>query len=383
MADNHTISVEENPNQYCIESLASLLVDDGPIITDGGVFYSKLNVLVKPQAQILESKQVLVNFFISCPHWDRTIVESCSGIGEDVNTAFGMAMGSFIFGVLEGIRIMLVEKKPNRIVESRFIDEPHSWDLYLSDVVGMGKNTAAVDSFTFWDLLQDEILKRIGNQKFCYVKVYGAKYTGGSVGECRINDVPSVELGDKVKALVDTWGKTEFNSRKQFFFLCQNEETFKPFPYNENQMIEYTKKGSSVFRQCLAGNKLDLNYRTLIANEVQDVSLAEEISSFLPEMCAENFYSELQFSDEIVINFNGKSYAVYKTQIASYYPILTALYDEFASGAYSGNGIFGSMVSISSIHNIVCELEQKGVDVRGINSKFRSVVNLSDQYQLR
>ena len=383
MNNNHTVSLEENPNLYCIQSLANLSVDDEPTILNDGVFYSKLNVLVKPQVRVVESKQVLIIFHLSNPHWDRSIVESCSGIGEDLNTAFGMAMGSFIFGVLQGVRMMLTEKKPNYVVESKFVDKTHKWDLYLSDVVGMGKGAAKIDSFTFWNLLKDEILKRVGNQKFCYVKVYGAKYTSGSIGECRINDIPIIELGESVKALVDTWGKTEFNSQKQFFFLCQNEEVAKPLPYNESQLIERVKKGTAAFRQCWDGTKFNPNYRTLIANEVGDVCLAEEIYSFLPEMCAENFYRDLQLDDEIVIKFNGKSHAVYKSQIASYYPIMTVLYEEFEKGLYSDNDIFGALVSISSVYGLVCELNQKGIEIGKINSKVRMNFNFSNQYQLR
>ena len=145
---------------------------------------------------------------------------------------------------------------------SEFAGEKHNWHAYKSDIVGMGNNPEGDDIDEFWNLLRDGIIRRLGNQKFVYVKVYAAKNGDSITGECRINDIQSRELSNIVSEIAGKWDTTDFSSKKQFFFITQDEETYLEYPYSEEELEDATVKAVSLFERCRLQTQLNKKFKS-------------------------------------------------------------------------------------------------------------------------
>lgn len=103
--------------------------------------------------------------------------------------------------------------------------------------------------------LADEIAQRVGDQPLCYVKVYAAKNGSEITGECRINDVRSEELSQRVAELAAQWDTEGFGSHKQFFFLRQAEETRLDYPWTRDELKEKTRAAVRLLHELIEADR--------------------------------------------------------------------------------------------------------------------------------
>lgn len=336
------------------------------------------DVSIQVEINQLSDNGAVINYYLDSPQWDRQVFECCAGAGQDQQMAIGMAQGSFVFGMLDGIRAM-AQEAPLSEMETEFADSRHEWEVYQSNLVGMGDMPQDTDAENIWELLQDEIQKRIGGQKLCYVKAYCAKNGDEIIGECRINDMPIPELGKIMSDYARSWKTKGFGSQKQFFFLLQKEETHIPYPYTEEDIAEAVHMAISLYHKCI-NDESDTRYLELLQEELEDSDLVEELRNFLPEMCAQHAFPAIQCGEKIGICCGDVQTDVYKTQLASYYFIYKALvkelYDDFP------NELFSALVSTSSMYNAVSRAKEKGAFLDEGGKMFISY-GFSDNYQLR
>lgn len=336
------------------------------------------DVSIRLEIAQLSDRNAVLNYYLDSPQWDRELFECCAGIGQDQQQAIGMAQGSFLFGILNGIGTM-AEDEPFDEIETVFDGVSHKWDVFQSYLVGMGESPKDSDANKIWTLLQDGIKKRVGGQKLCYVKVYCAKNGEDITGECRINDVPIPELSDILSEYAEKWDTKDFGSQKQFFFLRQLDETYVPYPYTEEDIADAVHIAVQLYQKCLKDPD-DSRYRALLTEQLNDQSLAEEIRNFLPEMCAENAFQAIQSMECIGIFRGERQTDVYKTQLASYYWINKALQEEFQRSF--PNELFSAFVSVSSMYGAVCKAKEKGADLTKGGRMFISY-GFSENYCLR
>lgn len=363
-----------------LEELGDTLEDTDTYYRGDTLEIPAWDVSVQLEIEQLTDQSAVLNYYLDSPGWDRRLFECCAGIGKDQQQAIGMAQGSFLFGMLDGVRAMAQEGRTSQL-ESDFAGIHHQWDVYQSNLVGMGempKDTSATD---IWELIREGVRKRIGGQKICYVKVYCAKNGGDITGECRINDVPILELSDVMSDYARKWKTKSFGSQKQFFFLLQREETYVPYPYAEEDIADAVHTALKLYGKNFTCGEDNQQYLALLEEEVKDASLAEELCNFLPEMCAENAFPAVQ-SGEMVGIFQGKDQAsVYKTQLASYYFIYNALMEELRHDF--PNELFGFLVSASSMYNAVRGASEKGADLAKDGGRIFISYGFSDNYRLR
>ncbi|EJW15969.1 DUF6348 family protein [Paenibacillus alvei] len=335
---------------------------------------------IRPHVAKWTDQTVMLQFQVSSPKWDRDIYETTAGIGSSLKNAFGTAIGGFAFSFMEGIASMEQDRNPETL-HSTYGDTVHHWKAYKSNIVGLGESSPEMEESPYWETLKDEIAKRIGDQKLCYIKIYAAKHEDDITGECRINDIPSPELGQIVAEIASKWQVEGFASQKQFIFLLQSEETYTPYPYSPEHVAEATHTAVRLFMECDTQEKYD-NFTDILAERLQDSDLAQELYSFLPEICAEHAFDMLCYNEELLLYRGEESFNVYRTQFASYSMISNALFEGFRTGEFDDD-VYKQYISVSSIYNVICQAREQGADLVKDGGVLTLSYGMSEQYRFR
>lgn len=335
------------------------------------IFVPQWQVRIFPRVSQVTRQGAVTDLWLEAPQWGQTLYECSVGMGQSPSQALTMAGATFIFTFVQGLARMEAREEP-RFLTTAFAGREHRWELYPSDIAGMGF-APRPEGQVYWDALGEEITKRLGNQKLCYVKIYGAKVNGQVTGECRIDDIKSDELSRKVAELVEKWeaGPSQFASQKQFFFLRQAEETTLPYPYRGSEgrkkMQEAVVKAARMFYACRDEADLDA-FVPRAAEAIGDPTLAAECITFLPELCAAEAYPQLAAAETVQLDLEGlPPETVYKNQLADYYAIRAAFFQALREGALGeeGNGIYRRLVGYSATASVVAQLKKKGSKLEG------------------
>ncbi len=354
------------------------------------VYCTDWDIEITPEIETCDNRSAVINFYLNCPEWDEPLFECCAAMGSDQKTAIGSAVSSFLFAFMNGIAAMENNEKPIAI-ESEFAGKPHRWNLYKSDIVGMG-DSVTPDFEQYWEALKDGIIKRLGNQRMTYVKVYACKAIGADgkeniTGECRVNDVPSEELGAVVYDIAAKFDVKQFCSQKQFFFIKQDSQTLLPYPYRMNKIPELREKvrmALEIFEKC----ETDEQYDALpgeIAAALRDAPLAEECFAFLPEICAERAFNQVHYSEQVQFSIGGsKPVTAYKSQLADFYPLGNLMFGIFDSGHFGKktNDLFKKLINFSATAHGLSQCMSDGRSIDGIRMT-ALIFNMSPEFELR
>lgn len=196
---------------------------DQCMIVDDYVYYPNWGLCIRVCEDDSNAHIFTLNFCLECPSWDRKIYERSVGIG---NEKIEMALSSFSFGLMNGIRSMMEKENVIEQLETEFEGNNHRWTVYQSDVIGTYDSLENLDMSYYWNSLREDILSHLDNQKLCYIKIFAGKSGSEVTGECSINNIICEELSQKVAEYASTWSNKNFGSQKQFIFLVQDEDTY-------------------------------------------------------------------------------------------------------------------------------------------------------------
>lgn len=358
-----------DPLKRVLKSIHELLYVKNEV-HGNSIFVPDWEMTITPRIEQCENNIAVVGFHISDADFDELLYECCASTGKDTDTAIGSCVGSFLFAFMNGI-IQMKSGENGKPVQSTFGGKTHKWLAYNSDLVGMGEGVDSDDTKVptkYWDMLKDEIIKRLGNQKMCYVKIFASKAVGKNdsqvTGEVRINDIPSAELSEIVSKHASEWNVVQFASQKQFFFIKQDGEVNNPYSGENGRGVlrEKVKKAAELFMTVNSEETFDALPGKLAA-ALGDDTLAQECFAFMPEICAEDAFSEAKFSEAVQISIDGgEAVTVYRNQLADYYPIMNALFSLFSSGVFGEqtNDIFKKLISLSATYGSISQLLDKG-----------------------
>ncbi|MBR1735412.1 MAG: hypothetical protein IJ736_00140, partial [Firmicutes bacterium] len=169
----------------------------------------------------------------------------------------------------------------------------HRWNVYISSIVGMGtgkrENNTENSTLFYWDLLKDDLIKRLGDQKVCAVKIYAAKNGSDITTECRIDDEVSRRLSKRIADGIRNWKTDGFASEKQYIFIEQADETFIPQVYKKAESnAEFKAKVKTCMEMYLNATDEE-KFRALpdeMIKAIGDTTLALECYCLLPEVLA-------------------------------------------------------------------------------------------------
>ncbi len=354
------------------------------------VYCTDWDVEITPEVESSDERSAILNFYLKCPDWDEPLFECCASIGSDRKNALGSAMSSFLFAFMDGISAMENNRKPIT-VESEFAGKPHKWNVYRSNIVGQGDKVEP-DFEQYWNALGDGIIKRLGNQRLCYVKVYACKVIGSDgkaniTGECRINDVASEELGAIVYDIAAKFDVRNFCAQKMFFFIKQDSQTLLPYPYRMNKLSALRDK-VTIALEMFAKCETEKQYNALpgeMAIAFRDGSLAEECFGFLPEICAERAFSEVSYSEQVQFAIGGSEpVAVYRNQLADFYPLGNLMFEVFDSGHFGDktNDLFKKLIAYSATASGINKCFSDGKTLEGVKMT-ALLFNVSPRFELR
>ncbi len=339
-------------------------LQDEDRVEGNAILLPRQSVRILPQVEQISQRGAVVNLWLEAPQWGKRLFECSVGMGSSPSQALGLSASSFIFSFLEGVMRMEDRVEP-RELETLFDGKAHRWELYPSNIVGLG-SAPQPEGQVWWELLGEDIQRRLGNQRVCYVKIYGAKVDGQVTGECRVDDIKSEELSAKVAQAVERWPAGQFASQKQFFFIRQQEETILPYPYEgaegERRLRSALGEAVRMFMACRTEEDYD-QYSQRLGERIGDETLADECLTFLPELCAANAFPQLQAAETVEICREGRPpETVYKNQLADYYPLWTLLLQLFQEEELGADpdAIYREYVGYSSTCNVVRQMEQQG-----------------------
>ena len=291
--------------------------------------FINLDIVLRPTIMQLNSQSVLLCFELTSEQWDKSIIENSAGMGVDTAQALANALESFSSACLEGLLYMLSEQSCYESCTSTFMGHEHKWQVYLSDLVSIGEAPDIEEAQYYWDELKEMLLPRLGNQRFCYIKVFASKSFGSVFCECRIDNVLSNDVTQLLVKMTKHWSTQKFASHKMFFFLKQDENTVLPsdlfLPPKQKELNYQVNVALRLFGQCSSQEEyeqLPLQLQEIIPDKV----LALELYYFLPEICTQLMLPEISFSDEISLSIgDNEPINIHIHQLTDYLPIYRAL----------------------------------------------------------
>lgn len=387
--DDHHIAKVPNNSFSSIEeareALLSNLCGSFPVesvFEDGIIRLPEWNISIQADVSEMNKSVITTTYYISSPYWDETMYECSSGMGENHYNALGMSQGSFLFGIMDTVMKMMNNENPLDF-QSEFAGNKHSWSAYVGNIVGMGDTPKDSDPNVYWNALKDHIAKRIGNQKICYIKIYGANIGNGEViGECRINNVKSDELSDIVAEIVKTWDTSQFGSHKQFIILKQSEETYIPQPFTKEDIVKATESAMILFEK-IENDEYE-HFPQMLEDLVGDKNLAWELYSFIPEICAMHAFNKIKYPETILMNYNNENHEYYTTQLFSYYAIFNGVFSAFNNGVLKDTDkTYMEYISVSSVFSAICSAKEQGYDLEESGGSFCTIYSPDDDYIAR
>lgn len=388
MDDENKVYTPEEALDFILNQSLHDMLQTEDIVEGDCIRLPEWNATLKPEVAQLNERGIILNLYLDAPQWGKTLFECSVGMGgKNMKNNIGMATGSFLFSFMQGISAMEAGEGFLPLV-SGYAGHAHRWKVYLSNIVGIGKGPEITGTDIYWKELEKDIVKRLGNQRLCYVKIYGAKMGDDVTGECRIDDVKSEELSRCVAEMVRKWKVEGFASQKQFFFIRQEEDTILPNPYEGAEGRELFR--SRVITAVKMFHEADTQekYESLperLETVLEDSTLANECNSFLPELCAQNAFGEIEYAETIDIRRSGgRTEKVYVSQMADYYPLWNILASAFHDGTFgdAADDIYRKYIGCSATYGVISQMQEKGS--RLSDARLTSLCfNVADGFELR
>ena len=368
-------------NYYLIENIKEMIREESEI-RDNTLFIPEYSLSIRPQITKSDSNMAVINYYLYSENWDREIFECSASMGENRKQALSLAEQGFIFGIMSGIKYMMKDEFFKEI-KTEF-NGSHSWKMYSSDIVAMGDVPETVNPSEIWKIIENEIPKYLGNQKMSYIKVFAAKNKDDITGECRINDEPIKELSELIVQYISKWNTENFGLKKQFFFAVQDDKTYTPYPYTEEQIEKFVLETADMFEKVETEKDLDDMLQNF-GEKIGDYDLAEELMGFIPEICAERAFPNINYPEKVIIYMGeDEKTEVNKSQIASYHMIKKAV-NHMIDHGHIMKELYHKFISISSAYNVICQaLEKDKVDLtKEEGAVISTAYGFSENYRIR
>ncbi|MDI9341944.1 MAG: DUF6348 family protein [Sediminibacterium sp.] len=197
--------------------------DGGKISADNGL---SVEAKIINHKTLPQSTSFQINFYTSHKHFQTSIEERLSGIGETDTGALQYGIQSFLSGQFPVI-IHGIDLKHDPEMDFDVIDgnKKTHWHPLIGDIQLQGELSEKYDStiyektYSFIKPLLTSKLKE-SNLDFHWFRYYISKMPNGEIiGDCYYDNEPYDEGLEVLKKLVATWDVSEFAGQKQFIML--------------------------------------------------------------------------------------------------------------------------------------------------------------------
>lgn len=312
------LETEENSRDFkevkVLEALHKVLPESR--VTHEGVYIETLNLTIDTRMPHVNGAVVQLIFILKHQMFQEELMEPVAGAGATFDEAVEEGVKNFVESVLDGI-MKALKNEGGEEVKASLLDKTHRFTYYKSNIVKQG-NKVSGESIDFWQLLGENIVRRIGNKKIYLIKVYAAKTANAVSCECRINGMVYPNFTKQLNEVASSWEiDGAIYSERQFFVLVQEEESYVPYPLTKKEVDSYTLNALLLYRECNS----EAAYRELFDKILEicpNKSLATELYSFIPEIFTEIIFSDVYYSDEILLIRGEERYNIFRHQLTSY-----------------------------------------------------------------
>ena len=323
-----------------------------------------------------------IEVWVDHPSWDRTFFESASGAGNTAEEAQAQAMLNVEIHAVHLID-HLGGEEPDERFETQWAGTEHRWAVWLGYVMTLGKNEA-VETKSFWPLLREGVVARLGNQKVTYVKVTGAWFQSGIIAEVRVNNIVSAELTEVLRQHIEsTWPENAGVMQKQLFWIAQDEGTYQPYPHRAEGMKNYVVQAGRIFHElCKQPGELDREeYEDRLGAAVGDKALTMEMVSLIPEIVTQQAYPDLPVSESITIVSGDVEYKVNIHQLASFAHLYAAVDATWCREVPEET--ISEWIGYSALGHGVRQLQDSGHELSAVNKPIELNYSVRDGYVIR
>lgn len=353
-------------------------------VEDDHIVIPSWNISIYPEITDLKEDAVAITFNVECPDWDRDITEVSAAKGKNPAMALSIACSTFMLSLMHSISLMA--KKQNAVdMETEFVGKKHNWKVYRGNLLAGGEAQKIQNFNLYWDALKEQLSKRIGNQKLCYVKIFAVKNGEQFKGECRINDVRIEGLSRIVAEIAKSWDISGYGVHRQFFLFQQEEATTQPYAYDAETLEDYARESIRLFGSVQSKEDALALPGKITALVDGDATLARELQLYLPMAAAEQAFIKLAYPETLTFEFPDKrKETVYRSQMASFHTIQRALHWALHYKVFGQDTdrMYQMLVSASPLFQFVQKSEKEGNPIKdgmGVNL----TIGVGNEFEIR
>ncbi|MBW6410986.1 DUF6348 family protein [Clostridium weizhouense] len=365
--------VEKLTNDEKVLEVLNRTIEDSEI-DNGSLHIKDIDLTIGAHVAQVNKGFIQVIFILKHKIFDEDFIESVAGIGNDINTAIEYAVASFSLSSLCGLTHALKDEDGEK-VKIKYCDKINEFKLYKSCLTAQGTRVAG-ECIDYWDLLGYEIKKRLGNKKVYYIKIYASK-TGESINcECRINGKVNIYINEIINKHINEWKiQDTLYSEKQFFVLIQVDSTYTPYKFTQQQISNITMKALDLYKKCDSQERYE-NLYIQIFNFCNDITLANDLFCFIPEIFCELLFPEVKYSEKIILLREHEKIELFKEQLMSYYMIYNLIQRTIKNSYYEKDELM-NIVSKSASFNVINQALNNGSEMKDLcmNALSFNVVN--------
>lgn len=315
---NEEINIYETSNDKhnaVLEALVSICEDgvvfeDAFILEDEGIYvYADILSLKNDVAQIM--------FQIHHDYLEEPIMEAVAMAGETSEEAIVLACTQFYKQAL-ALYIQAIRVPFNSDIIEGFTQERHYFHVYRSTISGIGK-IEGNQTNDFWEMLKDDIAKRLGNKRVYWIKIFASKKRDEVHCEVRINGKEAIEISKKLCNYALEWNCiNEIHTEKQGCLLLQDTKSYEQSDFSKEEIMKYTAKAILLFEKC-KDKEMHKKIREQISKWCKDDSLAYEIFAFIPEIYCKIAHPDIEYGEKLFLIHKGKeTRELYQSQLQSF-----------------------------------------------------------------
>lgn len=312
--DNKLGSMDTYKEDKAVELLNQLIPES--IVKDQSLYIKSLDLEIGVSVPYVNGMLVQTVFTLKHKLFQEELMEPVVGTGTTFEEALLSSIVVFKDSVLNSI-IKALKDEEGKELEVMLPGKKNTFKVYKSEVLIQGRKEEGGGE-DFWSLLGEEISRCVGNKRVYLVKIYAAK-TGEAVNcECRINGMIYPKLSRALSQRAAQWkAEGAIYSERQCFTLIQGAEADQSYPFTKKEVESHTMKALLLYRDCKSQEDYEKLYEKL-CDTCGHPSLAAELVTIIPEIFTEIIFSEVSYSDELMLIKGNERMHMYKHQLTSY-----------------------------------------------------------------
>lgn len=272
---------------------------------------TSIKAVIKGKNQQNNALMVQIDFFIQNKGFgEEGIYESLAGIGKDNNIeeAISSCVDIFIKTVFNVVvEALKGNHNSNLNIETKVDGIARTWHTYIGTIQTQGfDNLEGIGNNHIYNLLKDQIVKRLRNKRYYWIKVLITSHNDGKLMyQCLLNNKPFLEAERVIDEYVKGWPEGGDNRiESQYIVIRQSDKSFTDNRQKdiekENFIKECTQYAISVFENYGPEDSVE-GLVNKISEFTKDINLAWELFWFIPAIYCRLVLSGPNYTDTVIL----------------------------------------------------------------------------------